>query len=246
MPIQRQLAIDTSALTRARIHHKVVGNFGSEANVQSPYFRRWSLLLKFATRYAQAQITLVAVISKMSKPLPKGFYACAYLLFTSTTKMAATTKCFCPVVFSGAEIDVKLTEIRTHRALLLLKLQNCVTGRRVARSPGRQQRVLLGRAEWSGEIYQNGVERSSRMEWRDLKSEVLVQKLQATKTGGQPPQKESPFQMSCWRFLSKIHHCSLMWQVRYLLTFNRLLVLRRRKTIVKISHQILCVHVHVC
>ena len=39
-----------------------------------------------------------------------------------------------------------------------------------------------------------------------------------------------------------------MWQVRYLLIFNRLLVPHKSKTVVKIRHQILCVcvHVHVC
>ena len=37
------------------------------------------------------------------------------------------------------------------------------------------------------------MDRSSRMEWTDLKSDVLVQKMQATKTGGGPPLKESPF-----------------------------------------------------
>ena len=37
------------------------------------------------------------------------------------------------------------------------------------------------------------MEISSRMEWRDLKSEVLPPKMQATKTGGGPPLKESPF-----------------------------------------------------
>ena len=31
------------------------------------------------------------------------------------------------------------------------------------------------------------------MEWRDLKSEVLAQKMQATKTGVRPPLKESMF-----------------------------------------------------
>ena len=50
---------------------------------------------------------------------------------------------------------------------------------------------------------QNGVERSSRIEWLDQKSEVLVKKttttattttkMQATKTGGGPLLKESPF-----------------------------------------------------
>ena len=33
------LPLHTSPLARARMHHKVVGNFGSEADVQSLYFR---------------------------------------------------------------------------------------------------------------------------------------------------------------------------------------------------------------
>ena len=37
-----------------------------------------------------------------------------------------------------------------------------------------------------------------------------------------------------------------MWQVRYLLTFNRLLVLYKSKTIVKIRYQILCVRAYAC
>ena len=37
------------------------------------------------------------------------------------------------------------------------------------------------------------MDRSSRMEWTDLKSGVLVPKMQTTKTGGRPLLKESPF-----------------------------------------------------
>ena len=39
----------------ARVHHKVVENFGSEADVQSLYYRRWYVLPKFATHGRSAK-----------------------------------------------------------------------------------------------------------------------------------------------------------------------------------------------
>ena len=111
----------------------------------------------------QAQITSVVVSSEAerSKALPKGFYTCAYLLFSSTTKMASTTKCLACGIFR-AEIGVTLTEIQTHRTRFLLKHQNFVTG---------FQETCIWQQIASSVSYldvQNGVERSSRMEWRDL------------------------------------------------------------------------------
>ena len=35
------MVVESKCETRAHIHHKVVGNFGSEADVRSLYFRRF-------------------------------------------------------------------------------------------------------------------------------------------------------------------------------------------------------------
>ena len=62
-------------------------------------------------------------------------------------------------------IGVTLTEIQTHRALHLSKLQNFVTGRQEACF---WQQIVSVASSVSSLDVQNGVERSSRLEWRDL------------------------------------------------------------------------------
>ena len=71
----------------------------------------------------------------------------------------------CPVAFSGTETGATLTEIQTHRALLLSKLQNFVTGRQEACF---WQQIASIASSVSSLNVQNGMERSSKMGQRDL------------------------------------------------------------------------------
>ena len=50
---------------QGRMHHKVVGNFRSEADVRSLYYRRWSVLPKFATQRSIGEVNSNRVTSSL-------------------------------------------------------------------------------------------------------------------------------------------------------------------------------------